>query len=103
MEHYQDIWICREKSLLSIGVARNISNNFNWFFQFKMDRDASRMRRETETLHDSLRKDKSTVESLEKLLSDSRREGTRQKLLAKESQEQVDRLQEKVDDLQGKL
>lgn len=65
--------------------------------------DVSRLRRESQELQENLFKDKKTVDSLEKLLAETRRELTQQQLLNEELQSEIKKLKSKLVEMQGNL
>lgn len=68
-----------------------------------MSREVERLRRESETVQTTLSRDRGSVQQLEKLLADARRESVEQKLLNEELQSEIQRLRTKCEELQGVL
>lgn len=68
-----------------------------------MDRDRDRLRREGEALQSNLTHDRHNVESLEKLLRQCRQENVEQNILNQDLQTEINKLKQKIDDLQVKL
>lgn len=68
-----------------------------------MSREVERLRKDSENAQELLSKDKTSVQHLEKLLADTRRESVEQKLLNNELQCEVKRLKNKSEELQSLL
>ncbi|KAF2883200.1 hypothetical protein ILUMI_22975 [Ignelater luminosus] len=69
----------------------------------QIDRDVLRLRRESETLQDTLSRDRMTLENVEKLLSEARQENVQLQLYNQELNSEIRALKEKIEELQSRL
>lgn len=71
--------------------------------QSGMKIEMDRLRRDSNTMRETLMKDRNNVEYLETLLSESRQEAVNLKLVNQELQTEIQRLRSKAEELQSKL
>ncbi|KAB0799230.1 hypothetical protein PPYR_07110 [Photinus pyralis] len=69
----------------------------------KINEDVLRLRRESETLHSTLTRDRTSLDNLEKLLAESRDEALRQKVTNEELEFEIKALKQKLNDCEAKL
>lgn len=68
-----------------------------------MDKNVAKLRRESETLQNTMAHDRHTVDGLEKLLAECRQENVDQTLINQELQAEIQRLKHKIQELHSKL
>lgn len=68
-----------------------------------MQRISEKLSSEKEELQEALDQERKNLEAVEKLLNEARRDGTEQKLINQDMQHEINRLKQKVKELEERL